>query len=109
MSHDASVYLAPEKFLPERFLGNDDEPPYIFGAGRRVCVGQRFAENSLMLVMAKVAWAFDVEVNPEWLVDSSVHTGYHDGLSIAPKRFQVQLKVRSKKREEAIDQAMEML
>jgi cytochrome P450 len=109
MSHDAAVYPIPETFSPERFLGSDLEPPYTFGAGRRVCVGQRFAENSIMLVMAKVAWAFDIGADPACPADPSVENGYHDGLSIAPKRFQVDSEVRSRKREETIGVALDTL
>jgi cytochrome P450 len=58
---DENEYESPEKFIPERFLGNkfgcktggdvsDDHRrvTYAFGAGRRVCPGQRLAENSLV-------------------------------------------------------------
>lgn len=53
-------YDEPQKFKPERFLGNkfgckvqDDSDDhrritYNFGAGRRVCPGQRLAENSVV-------------------------------------------------------------
>lgn len=61
---DLSEYDRPEEFIPERFVDNkfgskgsnpnsyDDEThrrvTYSFGAGRRVCPGQRLAENSLV-------------------------------------------------------------
>lgn len=109
MSHDESVYPSPDEFKPERFWNNDQELPYSFGAGRRVCVGQSFAENSLMLVMAKVAWAFDISASLGCSIDPNVQTGYNDGLSIAPKRFEVELRVRSKRHEDAISLAMDML
>jgi cytochrome P450 len=60
--HDESEYERPDDFYPERFLNNkfgthhptsdtsDDHrrATYGFGAGRRVCPGQRLAENSLV-------------------------------------------------------------
>jgi cytochrome P450 len=59
---DEEEYDKPEEFIPERFLNNkfgtkytvgenaDDHRrvTYGFGAGRRVCPGQRLAENSLV-------------------------------------------------------------
>jgi len=58
---DRDEYELPEEYIPERFLNNkfgtrnDGEAPndhrrvtYSFGAGRRVCPGQRLAENSLV-------------------------------------------------------------
>jgi cytochrome P450 len=59
---DEDEYARPDEFIPERFLNNKfgtknpvgDRPEdhrretYGFGAGRRVCPGQRLAENSLV-------------------------------------------------------------
>ena len=60
---DPAEYDRPEEFIPERFMNNKfgskaiDENSkdndqrrvtYGFGAGRRVCPGQRLAENSLV-------------------------------------------------------------
>lgn len=66
--HDENVYDRPYDFMPERFLGNkfgaresDNEAQqnndnrrvtYGFGAGRRVCSGQRLAENSLVCLFS---------------------------------------------------------
>jgi cytochrome P450 len=59
---DETEYDRPDDFVPERFVNNqfgtrhptsdalDDHRrvTYGFGAGRRVCPGQRLAENSLV-------------------------------------------------------------
>jgi hypothetical protein len=59
---DPTEYANPLEFVPERFLKNkfgsikDDSSEenashrvtYVFGAGRRVCAGQRLGENSLV-------------------------------------------------------------
>lgn len=58
---DDSEYDQPSQFKPERFLNNkfgtksnesvaynDRRVTYAFGAGRRVCQGQRLAESSLV-------------------------------------------------------------
>ena len=62
--HNGNEYASPAEFIPERFLDNrfsrklkteygdssNDRRrvTYAFGAGRRVCAGQRLAENSLV-------------------------------------------------------------
>ncbi len=60
---DEDEYDSPDEFIPERFLNNKygtrrnaeaveeqrhRRVTYGFGAGRRVCPGQRLAENSLV-------------------------------------------------------------
>ncbi len=60
--NDETEYERPGKFMPDRFLNNEygtrvpvDESTddhrrtsYAFGAGRRICPGQRLAKNSLV-------------------------------------------------------------
>lgn len=59
--HRTNEFAQPDEFVPERWLeskfgtktgkeGDDDKRrvQYGFGAGRRVCSGQRLAENSLV-------------------------------------------------------------
>lgn len=61
--HRTSEFASPDDFIPERFIDNpygidrtkQEDPSddkrrvlYVFGAGRRVCSGQRLAENSLV-------------------------------------------------------------
>jgi Cytochrome P450 len=58
-------FPAPERFLPERWLKSDRCPvsagqrihPFVslpFGYGRRTCIGRRFAEAELQILLAKV-------------------------------------------------------
>ena len=58
-------FPAPERFLPERWLKSDQCPvsgrkkihPFVslpFGYGRRTCIGRRFAEAELQILLAKV-------------------------------------------------------
>ncbi|XP_050733456.1 probable cytochrome P450 49a1 [Eriocheir sinensis] len=68
---DASVFPRPDEFLPERWhrdrpLG-DIHPFAIlpFGAGSRMCVGRRVAEQEMYTLLARVAQRFTVEYHHE--------------------------------------------
>jgi cytochrome P450 len=55
-----------EQFRPERFL-NDDEGVrayFPFGAGGRVCIGRRFAEMQVPLIVAYLVRHFSFEIDP---------------------------------------------
>lgn len=65
MSHDEKYFKNADQFIPERFLRGDksidDETrhtePFVylpFGFGPRSCIGQRFAENEMYIITAKV-------------------------------------------------------
>ncbi|PNF14497.1 putative cytochrome P450 49a1 [Cryptotermes secundus] len=58
-------FPSPDKFLPERWLKSDQCPltagkkihPFVslpFGYGRRTCIGRRFAEAELNILLAKI-------------------------------------------------------
>lgn len=69
LTHRLSDYWAePDSFRPERFLseGGGREPmSYLpFGAGPRVCIGQNFAMNEMMLALASVWQEFELELDP---------------------------------------------
>jgi cytochrome P450 len=54
---DPRYYLQPERFLPERFAADAENPPpkgaYLpFGAGQRACIGQAFAMIEAQLIVA---------------------------------------------------------
>ncbi|SPO05427.1 related to O-methylsterigmatocystin oxidoreductase [Cephalotrichum gorgonifer] len=99
MQRNPDDYDEPEKFMPERYLNNPSglkagieatdgkKPTYTFGAGRRICPGEAFAYNSVLLVMAKLLWAFKI-IAPEPL-DISEETGFNTGLVLGPKPFNV--------------------
>ncbi|KAG7098797.1 hypothetical protein E1B28_000702 [Marasmius oreades] len=71
---DPVAYPNPFAYDPERFLddarcnkwnsGPDhkDRDHFVFGWGRRFCVGQNVAQDSLFLVLARIIWAFDLQV-----------------------------------------------
>ena len=64
---DARWWPDPERFDPERFLGERrPRPPrgaYLpFGAGRRVCIGQPFALLEATLIAATVAQRYQLDL-----------------------------------------------
>lgn len=73
---------------------------YVFGAGRRVCPGDLWAQSTFMIMAAKLVWAFDVVAKGE--LDFSIETGYSGGLVLGPTEFGVELKPRSELRRQAI-------
>ena len=117
--HDESEYTEPQKFNPNRWLGNkygttvNDAPryeseqrkiTYSWGNGRRICSGIKIAENSLRILIAKMVWAFDIDIEPgkSGNVDDSPLTGYQGGFLIAPNRFPVRIRPRSEKHAEVL-------
>ncbi|KAH5023299.1 hypothetical protein HBH70_064800 [Parastagonospora nodorum] len=61
----------PHNFLPERWLGDprfeDDQRQCLqpFSIGSRDCVGKNLAYHEMRLIMAKILYNFDLELNPE--------------------------------------------
>ncbi|KAJ0338879.1 hypothetical protein COL922a_005074 [Colletotrichum nupharicola] len=115
--YDEDEYENPAEFAPDRFVREkygtrdpvdesaDDHRRvlYGFGAGRRVCPGQRLARNSLILNMAKIAWGFDLSPG-EGEVDVDVGTAYTDGFLIAPKKFPITIRPRSERHAAVIEE-----
>ena len=82
MTRNEAKYANPERFQPERFLREngelvDDTMGYIFGAGRRICVGRRVADASLWSAIVSILAVFriapckdeqgnDIQVDPRW-------------------------------------------
>ncbi|KIJ19361.1 hypothetical protein PAXINDRAFT_7845 [Paxillus involutus ATCC 200175] len=66
ISHNEAKYSNPTAFLPERFLKsdgtlNDDNLPWIFGFGRRICPGRHLADASLWCAMVCILALFKIE------------------------------------------------
>lgn len=55
--------------------------------------------------MAKLVWAF--ELTPAGEIDDSVETGYFGGFLICPKKFPLDIKVRSEAHAAVIEREME--
>ncbi|CAD5110818.1 unnamed protein product [Dimorphilus gyrociliatus] len=65
----------PEKFIPERWLRNNNESEKIhpfavlnFGYGARACIGRRFAQQELYLGLIKILQNFTVEYHYEDMI-----------------------------------------
>ncbi|KAL4795223.1 cytochrome P450 [Aspergillus venezuelensis] len=128
IGHDESEYDGPNGFNPDRWLdgnkfgtkasatmdmdsGEQRKTSYGWGAGRRICSGQKMAEASLKINIAKMVWAFDIR-RDEWQgrqVDVSVETGYEGGFLVSPKRFPARIRPRGEVYEEVIRREFEGL
>lgn len=74
MHHDTRFYEDPYVFRPERWLPeeSDSKPKFAFfpfGAGIRMCIGNQFAEQEAILVLASLSqkWIFNTDENKEVL------------------------------------------
>ncbi|KAK4681747.1 hypothetical protein QC764_110160 [Podospora pseudoanserina] len=67
----SSNFRDPQKFVPERWLGDpryaDDVRGVLqpFSVGPRNCIGRNLAYAEMRLIMARLLWNFDLELMPE--------------------------------------------
>lgn len=110
IGRDENEYDTPETFNPDRWLDSkygikenvtmdpteQRKTTYGFGAGRRICPGQKMAEHSLKINIAKIVWAFNVERDEVGgPLDFSVETGYEGGFLVCPKKYHIKITPRS--------------
>ena len=112
--HDPDFYDEPEQFNPDRYLNNPSgtkpgvkdpqsrTPVHIFGSGRRICPGNDYAVQTIMILMAKLLWACDFE--SERPVDVSLETGFVGQVITEPAPFEVKIVPRSRARAQAAEE-----
>ena len=114
INHDPEDFENPDEFNPDRYLNNpygtrmspEDakaagrKQAYIFGAGRRICPGEGFAHNSVLMMTAKLVWAFDIiPISP---VNTDMVTGFHGGIVQSPEGLEVKFVPRSAQHKQAV-------
>src|ERR1700761_7060790 len=112
------MYPDPDRFNPERWLLPEyptyreplDKFPNLqnfsaFGFGRRICPGMNIAENSLYLLISRLAWAAEISKRPGFDVPLYDYTA---GVNVQPKPFTFDLKARSEARKNVVDRTWEM-
>ncbi|KZO94601.1 cytochrome P450 [Calocera viscosa TUFC12733] len=109
--HDPAKYDRPELFMPERFLEHKfglkksmPEDPSSFrntfgyGAGRRICLGVYFAENTIKVMVSKLLWAYNFGHKIHAKTGKPIHVrddDFHPGHITAPEPFQCTVTPRS--------------
>ncbi|KAK6853248.1 hypothetical protein PG995_010060 [Apiospora arundinis] len=107
---DPRRYAHPDVFDPTRYLGDDQiaaeaaanpdvskRDHFVFGSGRRICVGMHIAERSLFLAMSRILWGLRVEkaVAPDGSEITPDPSKLSQGFLVHPEPFPVKLTARS--------------
>jgi len=76
---DPTIWPNPEKYDPERFSSEakQSRDPYLylpFGSGPRNCIGMRFAQMELKLVLARILKKYKLEVAADTVIPPRVKT-----------------------------------
>lgn len=117
--YDPALFPEPTLFNPDRYLSFPEKAGFYaagdaekrdhwnFGAGRRICSGLHLAENSMLIVLAKLLWAFDI-LPPldgngrEMQVDLS-DEAFETGGNTVPKPYRARFRVRSEEVRKTIE------
>ncbi|KAF8816132.1 putative cytochrome P450 monooxygenase [Phlegmacium glaucopus] len=104
--HDPDLFEEPETFRPERFLENrfgtkpgadikNFRNNFGFGAGRRICPGERMGRRTTALNAINLVWAFDFS---PLKATETFTLGMDRYNELVPKRFVCDVKVRDDRR-----------
>ncbi|CAG2176887.1 unnamed protein product, partial [Oppiella nova] len=83
LHRDPKYWPNPNDFIPDRFLEPTHHPyAYLpFGAGPRVCIGQRFALQEMRMCLAKLIHAYDFTLAQKSNLDY-----YNGSVLMSPKK-----------------------
>lgn len=95
---DPEFYPEPDKFDPERFSAKSKESrdPYTylaFGQGPRNCIGMRFAQMEMKLVLVRLLKKYSFMLAPETQVPLELESK----LTLAPKDGHILLRVEKRR------------
>jgi cytochrome P450 len=114
---DSSRYSDPERFIPERYLGDDTTSQesaacmdvskrdhFGFGAGRRLCPGINVADRSMLLAIARIFWAFDVKpkLDEKGQPKLPVQDDFLPGFVAIPKYYDAEITPRNEEKAEMV-------
>lgn len=83
---------------------------FVFGAGRRRCLGMHIADRSLFLGISRLLWAFDFKraIDPETKREIVPdQDNLLDGVFILPKPFKADIRPRSERKAERVREEWE--
>ncbi|KAF9043066.1 cytochrome P450 [Panaeolus papilionaceus] len=111
--HDPAAYPEPEKFKPERFLGQPEGQAFsptdrlssAFGYGRRTCPGKYVAEAQVWISIACMLSVFDIrKALDEFGRPVEVVPEFSSGMICHPLPFKFSMKPRSEAARSLIEQ-----
>ncbi|XP_012286716.1 methyl farnesoate epoxidase [Orussus abietinus] len=99
--HDPAIWEDPEEFRPERFIDDNgrfshNNAAIPFGIGKRRCLGEILARQSLFLYFTNVLHFFHLEISPE---HGAPDTNGYDGFTISPKPYYLKLSSRTRSKD----------
>ena len=91
LHRDAKYWPNPDEFTPERWFEPKHHPyAYMpFGAGPRLCIGQRFALNEMQMCLAKMVHQFKFTLVPGFKMEY-----YKGNIALSPKTLMCYIKSR---------------
>ncbi|PHH63842.1 hypothetical protein CDD81_5399 [Ophiocordyceps australis] len=101
---DETVFEDAQAFKPERWIKNPQLPLAAFGFGRRSCPGQQLTQNSLIIVIARLLWAFDIVCEHEQREALHSLGSTSEGAFSKPCKFKARFEVRGPVRERVVRQ-----